>query len=1253
MAFFNNLKINRTFLFTISLILTISMTTVLITNNQITLTKNERTTEAFDTPIPRESDVYYEDTTGSAYDVYVSGDYAYVADYSSGLAVIDVSNPINPGTPVYEDTTGNTRGIYVDGDYAYIANSFSGLAVIDISDPTNPGTPVYEDTTGESYDVYVSGDYAYVADANTGLAVIDISDPTNPGAPIYEDTTGWATDVYVSGDYAYVANGYSGLAVIDISDPTNPGTPVYEDTTEYALGVYVSGDYAYVADYFSGLAVIDISDPTNPGTPVYEDTTGSAQSVYVSGDYAYVTDGSSGLVVIDISDPTNPGTPVYEDTTGIAHDVYLSGNYAYVADGNSGLAVRVISKQINPETPVYKDTTGSARDVYVSGDYAYVADYSSGLAVIDISDPTNPGTPVYEDTTGSAMGVYVSGNYAYLADLTSGLAVIDISNPTNPGTPVYEPTTGNAYDVYVSGDYAYVANYGSGLAVIDISDPTNPGTPVYEATTGDAIDVYVSGNYAYMADYSSGLAVIDISDPTNPGTPVYEDTTGNAYGVYVSGDYAYVADSASGLAIIDISNPTNPGTPVYEDTTGFAAGVYVSGNYAYVADYGSGLAVIYILDPTNPSITVYEGTSGNANSVYISGDYAYVANLNSGLAVIQARRRVDMVDPVITSAPSDLAVEFGYTGQSISWTATDANPDDYTILLEGSGFVVGFTDWTSGVAITYNIPNGFAIGDYIYTVKFYDIDGNFKNDSVTFTVEDSTNPTIVSAPSDLTLVEGYTGQSFSWTATDLNPDDYTIELQGSGIVAGPTAWTSGGAITYNIPNGFAIGVYIYTVNFTDDYDNFKTDSVTFTVEDSTNPTIVSAPSDLTVEFGYTGQSISWTATDPNPNTYTIELQGSEIVAGPTIWTSGVAITYNIPDDLAVDDYVYTVNFTDNYENSIIDSVTFTVEDTTNPTIITAPSDLAVELGYTEQSFSWTATDSNPNTYTIELQGSGIVAGPTIWTSGVAIAYNIPDGSTVGVYIYTVNFTDGYGNSINDSVTFTVGDTTNPAIVNAPSDLTVEFGYTGQSISWTATDPNPNIYTIELQGSGIVAGPTIWTSGVAITYNIPDDLAVGDYIYTINFTDNYENSIIDIFTFTVEDTTNPTIITAPSDLAVEFGYTGQSISWTATDSNPNTYTIELQGSGIVAGPTVWMSGVALTYNIPDDFAVGFYVYSVTFTDDYGNSIIDIFTFTVEDTSNDIDNGGIPSASFEITLIVSISTVAAIIIVKKKKHHSNLA
>ena len=55
--------------------------------------------EIINTRPPQISSVYYEDTTGAARGVCVSGDYAYIADWA-GFAVINISDPTNPGTPV-------------------------------------------------------------------------------------------------------------------------------------------------------------------------------------------------------------------------------------------------------------------------------------------------------------------------------------------------------------------------------------------------------------------------------------------------------------------------------------------------------------------------------------------------------------------------------------------------------------------------------------------------------------------------------------------------------------------------------------------------------------------------------------------------------------------------------------------------------------------------------------------------------------------------------------------------------------------------------------------------------------------------------------------------------------------------------------------------------------------------------------------------------------------------------------------------
>lgn len=57
----------------------------------------KNTSEVVSLQHPRASSVYYEDTNGFIYDVYVSRDYAYVVDGTNGLAVIDIINPIEPG----------------------------------------------------------------------------------------------------------------------------------------------------------------------------------------------------------------------------------------------------------------------------------------------------------------------------------------------------------------------------------------------------------------------------------------------------------------------------------------------------------------------------------------------------------------------------------------------------------------------------------------------------------------------------------------------------------------------------------------------------------------------------------------------------------------------------------------------------------------------------------------------------------------------------------------------------------------------------------------------------------------------------------------------------------------------------------------------------------------------------------------------------------------------------------------------------
>jgi hypothetical protein len=293
--------------------------------------------------------------------VAVSGSYAYVADASTGLHVINISNPASPVRVGGYD--GDAWDVAIRGRYAYVANGGAGLVVIDISNPANPVYVGGCNTSGYARALALAGSYAYVADGDAGLVVIDISNPAAPFRVGGCSTSDLSMDVAVSGNYAYVAVSSAGLAVIDISNPYAPRRVGGYDTSDSASGVAVSGRYAYLGDYGEGLQVIDISDPTAPFCVGGYNTPDIALRVAVSGGYAYVADCSAGLQLIAISNPAAPIRVGGYMTSGWAMDVAVSGRYDYVACQYDGL---VILRAGIPLAPAITITTHSPVDIIVT-----------------------------------------------------------------------------------------------------------------------------------------------------------------------------------------------------------------------------------------------------------------------------------------------------------------------------------------------------------------------------------------------------------------------------------------------------------------------------------------------------------------------------------------------------------------------------------------------------------------------------------------------------------------------------------------------------------------------------------------------------------------------------------------------------------------------------------------------------------------------------------------------------------------------
>jgi len=160
-------------------------------------------------------------------DVKVSGNYAYCA-FTNGIVILDITNKSSPVfvSRLYLEGGGTASALSIDNNYAYIACGTSGLQIINVSNPALPVLAGSYDTPDWAYGVAVSGGYAYVADYSSGLQIINVSNPASPALAGSYNTPGNTEVVAVSGAYAYVADYYSLMILKSTVTSVDDETPV-------------------------------------------------------------------------------------------------------------------------------------------------------------------------------------------------------------------------------------------------------------------------------------------------------------------------------------------------------------------------------------------------------------------------------------------------------------------------------------------------------------------------------------------------------------------------------------------------------------------------------------------------------------------------------------------------------------------------------------------------------------------------------------------------------------------------------------------------------------------------------------------------------------------------------------------------------------------------------------------------------------------------------------------------------------------
>jgi len=322
------------------------------------------------------------ETVGPAADVFLSGDYLYIADYEVGLQVVDISALNSSGRvetvarlPVRSTAIkhgsvlarphlggrGETYLVAVHGEVAYLG-SWRGLLAVDVSNPTAPQYIGSLIDNPPPDDLATTGNYLYALGSGR-LFAFDVSDPAIPlTLATYEHTDTHRICGIASADhYVYAAVRGWGIVVLDVSDPRSPehagghpGSPPEQPSLWQSLArdVEVSDERAYLIwdgrdvsfhtpqDCYAGLVVFDISLPSQPAQlGAYCAPGGLVLDAVTAGRYVYVAAGHSGLRVLDVSDPAAPLEVAYYDTAGVATGLAVGAGYVYVA---SELGVHIL-----------------------------------------------------------------------------------------------------------------------------------------------------------------------------------------------------------------------------------------------------------------------------------------------------------------------------------------------------------------------------------------------------------------------------------------------------------------------------------------------------------------------------------------------------------------------------------------------------------------------------------------------------------------------------------------------------------------------------------------------------------------------------------------------------------------------------------------------------------------------------------------------------------------------------------------------
>jgi hypothetical protein len=328
---------------------------------------------------------------------------AFVAGRSEGLSVFDVANPAAPIRDTVVLAMDQAEDVSVQGGLAAIAEYVSGLVLLNVQDPSKPAYLGRYDTLGDlpyMESAVLADSFAYVSWPVERLQSVDISDPTHPvRAGVCQGMFGPPQDMVLRDSFVYNAEGRR-LQIVNVARPRQPvrvGSCVAGDAT--SPGICLVDTLAYVTNVPT--QVINVANPASP--QVVGEFGRSAWNIRVRDTFAYLACGTLGLYVFSVS---NPQAPYRIDSLSFGESVYdlvLADSFVY-AGCDDGVRLMSLADPVHPTVVGFLATPYLVWRMTYASPYVYAACSEAGVCILEtlpvgIAEPDLPGTPPASSNT--------------------------------------------------------------------------------------------------------------------------------------------------------------------------------------------------------------------------------------------------------------------------------------------------------------------------------------------------------------------------------------------------------------------------------------------------------------------------------------------------------------------------------------------------------------------------------------------------------------------------------------------------------------------------------------------------------------------------------------------------------------------------------------------------------------------------------------------------------------------------------------